>query len=276
MAQSHSTSLLCGRRLGKKRLDGSWLFRNVDVDLKEGILAITGPSGVGKSTLLKCICQIIPLDEGQLWLRGKTPEELTFPVWRSKVMYVPQRTPVMEGTPMDFLETARSFAVYKKRKDSFDDPAEIALDWKVRPELWHKRWNTLSGGEMQRISIAIAVSFQPEVLLLDEPSSALDDESVHLVENTLLQLNCFWITHSPSQAKRIASSGHLVMRGGDQTQSPLQNVAVDEDQNSGNGSSNSNSNGNGNGNSSSHDNSSGTKRPIRRPQAQNGSGHENS
>ncbi|KAF9970979.1 hypothetical protein BGZ73_006153 [Actinomortierella ambigua] len=123
-----STSLLCGKRLGKKNLDGSWLFRNIDVDLKEGILAITGPSGVGKSTLLKCICQIIPFDEGQVWLNGKTPEELTIPVWRSRVMYVPQRTPIMEGTPLDFLEATRGFAVNKKRKDSFDDPVELALE----------------------------------------------------------------------------------------------------------------------------------------------------
>ncbi|KAG0235591.1 hypothetical protein BGW42_005030 [Actinomortierella wolfii] len=80
---------------------------------------------------------------------------------------------------------------------------------------------------MQRISIAIAVSFQPDVLLLDEPSSALDDQSVQLVESTLRQLNCLWITHSPEQAKRIGTGGHLIVRGGDQNQPALNGVAVD-------------------------------------------------
>ncbi|KAG0043479.1 hypothetical protein BGZ90_009077, partial [Linnemannia elongata] len=65
--------------------------------------------------------------------------------------------------------------------------------WGIRPHLWHKKWNTLSGGEMQRISLAIGCSFRPEILLLDEPTSALDEVSCEKVEKTLGHLNCLSI-----------------------------------------------------------------------------------
>ncbi|KAG0019639.1 hypothetical protein BGZ81_009643 [Podila clonocystis] len=162
------------------------------------------------------------MDEGQLWLDEKTPEQWGIPTWRSRVMYIPQRTAVLEGTPLDFVEQVRSFAVHRRAKTVHADPVEIALEWGIRPELWHSRWNTLSGGEMQRISLAIGCSMQPDILLLDEPTSALDEESCAKVEKTLRQVNCIWVTHNPQQAKRIATAGQLNMQGGDHdgSQSP--------------------------------------------------------
>ncbi|KAF9292202.1 hypothetical protein BGZ68_009793 [Mortierella alpina] len=227
-----SSPLFRAKGIGKKNEDGSWLFRNVDLELQHGVLTVSGPSGVGKSTLLKCINQTISMDEGQVWLREKTPDQWGIPIWRSKVMYVAQRTAIMEGTPLDFLEEVRRFGAHKKfLKDRvFDDPVQIALDWGIRPDLWHSKWNTLSGGEMQRISIAIACSFRPEVLLLDEPTSALDESSCDQVEQTLGQLNCIWVTHNPQQAKRISTAGQLDMHAGDNSpQDSPSEVVVEED-----------------------------------------------
>ncbi|KAG0369187.1 hypothetical protein BGZ54_000118 [Gamsiella multidivaricata] len=200
-----SQVLFSAKGLGKKKEDGSWLFRNIDIEVKQGVLTVTGPSGVG------------------------TPDQWGIANWRTKVMYIPQRTAVMEGTPLDFLEEVRKFKTHKKN-DNYDDPVQIGLDWGVRPELWHSKWNSLSGGEMQRISLAIACSFRPEILLLDEPTSALDEESCNKVEKTLRQLNCIWVTHNPQQAKRVSSAGTLTMRGGDDSEpsSPL-GITVEED-----------------------------------------------
>ncbi|KAH7052902.1 P-loop containing nucleoside triphosphate hydrolase protein [Linnemannia elongata] len=237
-----ASPLFRAKNIGKKNSDGTWLFRNIDIDFSHGVMTITGPSGVGKSTLLKCINQTIVMDEGQVWLDDKTPDQWGVPTWRSKVMYIPQRTTIMEGTPLEFLEEVRAFSVHKRIKDSYDDPVQIALDWGIRPHLWHKKWNTLSGGEMQRISLAIGCSFRPEILLLDEPTSALDEVSCEKVEKTLGHLNCLWVTHNPQQAHRISTAGELVMRGGDNREPPLE-VSIDDGNNNNNKNNNSSNNG---------------------------------
>ncbi|KAG0041554.1 hypothetical protein BGZ89_007369, partial [Linnemannia elongata] len=113
--------------------------------------------------------------------------------------------------------------------------------WGIRPHLWHKKWNTLSGGEMQRISLAIGCSFRPEILLLDEPTSALDEVSCEKVEKTLGHLNCLWVTHNPQQAHRISTAGELVMRGGDNREPPLE-VSIDDGNNNNNNKNNNSSN----------------------------------
>ncbi|KAF9110101.1 hypothetical protein BGX27_006781 [Mortierella sp. AM989] len=205
-----------------------------------------------KTTLLKCINQTMPMDEGQLWLNNKTPDQLGIPAWRSRVMYIPQRTVTMEGTPTDFLEEVRKFNVHKNSKNTQDDPVQIALDWGVRPDLWHSKWSNLSGGEMQRISLAIGCSFRADILLLDEPTSALDEESCEKVEKTLGQLNCIWVTHNPHQAERISNAGTLVMRGGDNSPAnSLSGVVVDQHEARGNGKANGSTQGQNNPSSSS-------------------------
>jgi len=77
--------------LGKKKPDGQFLFRNLDISLNDGeILTVTGPSGVGKTTLLKCIAELTGFEEGTLSLNDKAPEQYGIPMWRTRVMYVPQ------------------------------------------------------------------------------------------------------------------------------------------------------------------------------------------
>ncbi|KAG9299529.1 hypothetical protein G9A89_020700 [Geosiphon pyriformis] len=192
--------------LGKKKPDGSFLFRNVDIFLNDGeILAVTGPSGVGKTTLLKCIAELTSFEEGALYLNNKIPEHYTIPMWRTRVMYVPQRSAIMPGTPLEFVERIRAYATQQKNKNNHGDPVEISSRWNISEDLWHQDFNQLSGGEMQRIALAIALSCKPDVLLLDEPTSALDPQTCLLVEETLREYACIWVTHNPEQEKRVAA-----------------------------------------------------------------------
>ncbi|KAJ2848048.1 hypothetical protein IWW36_003524 [Coemansia brasiliensis] len=188
--------------------DGEYLFYNVNFELQEGeILVVRGPSGVGKTTILRCIAQLTPYEAGICTLSSsnglKTPSDMGIPKWRADVMYVPQRPAQMPGSPLDFIDMVNSFKVQSSREHY--DPVEIAEDWGISAELWEKKWPELSGGEQQRIALAVALSCDPKVLLLDEPTSALDPQSTLMVEDALASRTCIWITHDDSQEARIAT-----------------------------------------------------------------------
>ncbi|KAG8728257.1 hypothetical protein FRC11_011513 [Ceratobasidium sp. 423] len=94
------------------------------------------------------------------------------------------------------------------------DPFQLAKEWGLGDDVWNRDWATLSGGEAQRVLLAIAAGLRgTEVLLLDEPTSALDVETSALVEKTLTGLPksaasvkaIVWITHSREQSGRVGT-----------------------------------------------------------------------
>ncbi|KAJ2837263.1 hypothetical protein J3B01_002234 [Coemansia erecta] len=203
--------VLSVKEMTKRRdeTDGSeYLFYDVNFDLHENeILVVRGPSGVGKTTILRCIAQLTSFEAGICTLNcptgPRTPADMGIPTWRADVMYVPQRPAQMPGSPLDFVDVVNSFAVQRAREHY--DPVEIAEDWGISSDLWEKKWPDLSGGEQQRIALAVALSCDPRVLLLDEPTSALDPQSTLMVEDALASRTCIWITHDDSQEARIAT-----------------------------------------------------------------------
>ncbi|KAJ3195298.1 hypothetical protein HK101_000564 [Irineochytrium annulatum] len=215
--------------LSKRLPDGRVLFHDISFTVKldrrePTVLAVRGPSGCGKTTLLKCLAQLIPYDGGSVTLHGRygaatmstlasysnNITQLTRGDGRAAMADKGSRPPALPGTPKDFLGTMKSFAAQKSRDKLDTDPIAVAAKWGLSEDAWEKDWNQLSGGEIQRIAMAIAVGREPDVLLLDEPTSALDPETTRLVEQTLTQYNCLWITHSPEQEARVATRS-LVM-----------------------------------------------------------------
>lgn len=100
------------------------------------------------------------------------------PTYRTRVLYLPQRPSLLPGTPRDFLDVILSFASRRKSAKTKPDerfsainmerPVEIAKAWGVDEELWDRDWSNLSGGEAQRVAMAVAVGLDAaEVLLLD-------------------------------------------------------------------------------------------------------------
>lgn len=102
------------------------------------------------------------------------------PTFRTRILYVPQRPSLLPGTPRDFLETISNFGsrsqkgMFGKSKDKthipsdFERPLEIAHGWGIDDELWDRNWGNLSGGESQRIALAVALGLgNAEILLLD-------------------------------------------------------------------------------------------------------------
>ncbi|KAF5315855.1 hypothetical protein D9611_004701 [Ephemerocybe angulata] len=202
---------------------GDVLFDDVNIKVEDGdIVIIQGKSGSGKSTLLKCIGHLVTYD-GHILYRGKTTQQIGIPLYRTKVLYVPQRPSLLPGSPVDFLRTILSLGAHqvhlKETNSGFKEvhkrATEISHQWGVSDDLWERDWTQLSGGEAQRLLLAVAVSLDTaEVLLLDEPTSALDSESSTLVEEFMVEhVNSeqsslralVWITHSAEQGRRVGN-----------------------------------------------------------------------
>jgi len=99
------------------------------------------------------------------------------PTYRTLVQYVPQRPSLLPGTPQDLLRTIRSFRSRRarsedgKRSSDSIDPVDLAAEWGIDRTYWMRDWSTLSGGEGQRIALAIAIGIGgAEVVLLDGES----------------------------------------------------------------------------------------------------------
>ncbi|WVQ76405.1 hypothetical protein IAR50_006071 [Cryptococcus sp. DSM 104548] len=217
------------------RDSGGPILHKLSLDIAPGeVLVVRGPSGSGKSTLLKCIAELNLYQQGTITLDGKTAKQWGVPNWRIKAAYVPQRPSILPGTPLELLETIRGFAARKesakemqKHEVEKNDPLDLAEKWGIEKTMWTRNWETLSGGEAQRIALAVSVGIGgADVLLLDEPTSALDEETSRKVEDSLVGMlpppqngqpsdgvhrydtglkALVWITHSAEQAERVAT-----------------------------------------------------------------------
>ncbi|HUO53981.1 MAG TPA: ABC transporter ATP-binding protein [Rhodoblastus sp.] len=159
-------------------------------------LVVRGPSGAGKSTLLRAIADLDP-NEGEVRLDGALREKTPAPEWRRNVIY-------MAAEPAWWAETAAAHF------PSPQEATQLAQALGLAPELLTRPLTTLSTGERQRLALARALARHPRVLLLDEPTAALDAEAKSLVEALVAAyrregLSVLWVTHDAAQAARIAN-----------------------------------------------------------------------
>lgn len=155
--------------------------------------------------------------EGEILLHGKPQagyEDMA--IWRKKVLYVPQTKVDVPGTPMSLLNIIHSFKAWKNSDvkapslaQMTEDVEDLVYQWEVAPKLLASEWRILSGGECQRILLAIALASQPVVVLLDESTSALDLGTKVKVESSIEDyckrngMVAIWITHDHVQQGRI-------------------------------------------------------------------------
>ncbi|KAF8275008.1 P-loop containing nucleoside triphosphate hydrolase protein [Lactarius quietus] len=178
--------------------EGDPIFVNVNFNVNEGdIIIVQARSGAG-------------LYYGTIEFKGKT-----------HVQYIPQRPSLLPGTPRDLIETLCTFHA-RLAPERFEGDAlhlrramDLAERWGIAKQLWDRPWGSLSGGEAQRLSLAIPYGLNcAEVLLLDEPTSALDPASSAVVEKALVEeikdaestlKAIVWVTHSEEQAARVGT-----------------------------------------------------------------------
>ncbi|TFT41975.1 iron ABC transporter ATP-binding protein FetA, partial [Proteus mirabilis] len=171
---NNNRALLCLEKIGFQ-LDSKIILDNVTFSLQPSeFKLITGPSGCGKSTLLKIIASLLSPTSGTLFFDGKDYLTLSPEQYRQQVSYCTQ-------TPMLFGETVYDNLKfpYLLRKIAVDEK-KLAKDldyFNLPNEILNKGINELSGGEKQRISLIRNLQFLPKVLLLDEITSALDEDN---------------------------------------------------------------------------------------------------
>jgi putative ABC transport system ATP-binding protein len=168
-------------------------------------VAVRGPSGAGKTLLLRAIADLDP-NEGLVTLDGRDRSTIAGPEWRRLVGYVPAEPGWWADTVGEhFGEWTAALAFVRE----LGFPEETKA-WPI---------TRLSTGERLRLALIRALMVRPKVLLLDEPTAALDAASVAAVESlisTRIQagLAVLWVTHDAQQAKRVAHR-LLVVEGGE-------------------------------------------------------------
>jgi iron complex transport system ATP-binding protein len=154
------------------------VVRSVDLALRRGSFSgLIGPNGCGKSTLMRLLSGVLRPDSGRVLLEGAPIDAMAPRVRARKIAYVPQQQrSVFPFTALEVVLTGRSPYSSRFRFENEADRAVAleALDVVGAIELAPRPVTELSGGEQQMVSVARALAQQAEVLLLDEPSAALD------------------------------------------------------------------------------------------------------
>lgn len=192
---------------------GRVVFEGLQADLAEGATGIVGPSGVGKSTLLRLLNRLADPSAGAIRYRGRDLREHDVLTLRREVGLVPQLPALLEGTVADNV-------LYGPRLAQWD--ADVAGSLRLAgldPAFGSRKADALSVGEQQRVMLARTLALGPSVLLLDEPTAALDDTTKAAIEGTLrdlrerLRLSFVLVTHDLDQAARLADRVLVLERG---------------------------------------------------------------
>ena len=208
--------LLEVRNLRRRHPAGTgWLLDGVSVQLHAGTrLALNGPSGAGKTLLLRALAMLDPVDEGELLWQGETIGRGGIPAFRGRTIYLHQR-PALTGESVE-AALRRPFRLKVHAEAQYDEPRIVA--WLGRlgrtGGLLRQPTAELSGGERQIVALLRAIQFDPDVLLLDEPTAALDAEAAESVERLVAEWfeagpaerALCWVSHDRQQALRMADS----------------------------------------------------------------------
>jgi ABC-type multidrug transport system ATPase subunit len=201
-----------------KRLEKKTVLNDVSFTAKPAeILALVGSSGSGKTTLLKTLNRLIEIDAGEILLNSRSILTMDPIELRRCVSFVSQIPTMFEGTVKQNIEFGLKLQSGFKVEDQKVNQA--LMDAGLNPKFLNRTANKLSVGEQQRVALARALVLEPEVLLLDEPTAALDPKLTRKIEETITKL-CrtrklviLWISHDHAQARRIGTKLGILKKG---------------------------------------------------------------
>ena len=192
------------------------------------VTVLTGASGSGKSLLLRVLAGLLPMTTGDVWLQSDEQNshtrhsihEMALRQWRSQVALLAQQPQLLEGSVVDNLQLPYRLATHQQKHFNIDWHIEQLEHLERTPDFLQQDANTLSGGEKQLVNTLRLLQLNPQVLLLDEPTAALDVDTsaklVHLLVSWLRRepkRTLLWVTHDTHDIMPLADK-HWHMQAG--------------------------------------------------------------
>ena len=202
----------------------SHILRDVNLEVKAGSCAcLMGRNGVGKTTLLQCIMGVLPARSGHIFLNGT--DLLPLPVEHRPALgvgYVPQGRQIF---PLLTVRENMELSLPMRKDKARAIPPFIFDFFPVLGEMMHRRGGDLSGGQQQQLAIARALTLEPRLLILDEPTEGIQPNIVRDIATTIRRLNeemgltVLLVEQKVPFARRMADTymimdrGHIVSQG---------------------------------------------------------------
>ncbi len=215
-------ALLQAEAISRRVSGGSWLLRDLSLEVRQGDrIAIHGPIGAGKSLFPRALSLLDPLDAGEIRWQGRRVLDHEIPSYRRQVGYLQQNPALAEGTAEDNLRLPFTLGVYRDRAFDPEHALEL-LDHLGRDRSFLQRESAdLSGGERQILALVRLLQLDPLVLLLDEPTAALDPDTTRRAadlitswaEGRMSEGAYLWVSHDDELTQERSNRRLRLARG---------------------------------------------------------------
>jgi len=187
----------------KKNYNGKTVLNVKDITIKENIITgILGPNGSGKTTMMKIIANLLEPETGSIIYNGQGFDKI-----KDNLTYVSHNSYLFNDTVYENIAAPLKFR--EKENSYIEKRVEELIRMFQIDYLNDKNALNLSGGEKQKVSLARALSFNPEILIIDEPTANIDPNFIKLIESTLKSINekykttILIVTHNTAQSFRL-------------------------------------------------------------------------